>query len=240
MQIYNKHTSFDHVAEFLNSHYMLDDTTIVLGYLMCTYEEILELKNSTKRLIILQLEQVSPHLFDMNPIWLDILYAADEIWDYDNINAQILKTYGLKVSNVIRFSYTKSLDRITHIEKDIDVLFYGSINNKRLELFDSIKAEIPYSLNIVTDAFGSVLDDYISRSKIILNCHYYETDVQEQVRIFYPLCNGSCVVSEHNEFNNFDDSIFDVKRENIPVVLHSILRTEAWKTKMKFVRERFI
>lgn len=236
MKIINKHISFNDVESYLNEHYKEDDSTIVLGYLLCSYNEILSLKKSSKKLIIFQLEQISPHLNSMNPNWLNMLFEADEIWDYSEDNKERLIVEGLMPSKIIKFSYTKSLNKIKHRDaKDIDVLFYGSLNHKRLEILNALGKVC--NLQIVNNAFANELDDYISRSKVILNLHYYEMDVQEQVRIFYLLCNGCCVVSEFNTINNFDNFIFNIKRDEIVDTVISQLQNENYKNQMNLVKQ---
>jgi hypothetical protein len=127
---------------------------------------------------------------------------------------------------IVKLKYTKSLNCIQNKELDIDVLFYGSINQKRKELIDDIINENPHKNIVVSQSlFGEELDLYISRSKIILNCHYYDMDVQEQVRIFYPLINNKVVVSEYNKLNNFGDSIYNVKREYVGKYIKDLLET---------------
>lgn len=235
MRIINKHKSFNAVEQFILEHYSNDDSTIVLGYLLCSYDEILKIKKESKKLIIFQLEQISDHLYKMNRDWLCMLFEADEIWDYNEKNKKMLTAEGLNVSKVIKFGFTKSLNKIKHKEdKDIDVLFYGSLNNKRSEILSEINKTC--NLKILNDSFDDELDEYVSRSKIVLNIHYYEMDVQEQVRIFYLLCNGCCVVSEYNTINNFDDFILNVNRNDIIKVIKEQLENDKYKEQMNLVK----
>lgn len=235
MRIINKHISFNDVEAYLNEHYKEDNSTIILGYLLCSYQEVVEIKRNSEKLIIFQLEQISNHLYGMNSNWLNILFEADEIWDYNECNKERLISEGLTPTKIVKFSYTQSLNKIVHKEeKDIDVLFYGSLNNKRIEILNSLQNVC--NIQIVNNAFADKLDEYISRSKIILNIHYYEMDVQEQVRIFYLLCNGCCVVSEFNTINNFDDFIFNVKRGKIVDTILELLKDDNYKNQMNLVK----
>lgn|SRR5574343_254352 len=239
MRIINKHISFNDVEAYLNEYYKEDNSTIILGYLLCSYQEVVEIKRSSERLIIFQLEQISNHLNNMNPNWLNILFEADEIWDYNEGNKKRLISEGLTPTKIIKFGYTQSLNKIVHKEeKDIDVLFYGSLNNKRIEILNSLQNVC--NIQIVNNAFADELDEYISRSKIILNIHYYEMDVQEQVRIFYLLCNGCCVVSEFNTINNFDDFIFNVKRDKIVETVLEQLKDDNYKNQMNLVKTGWV
>jgi hypothetical protein len=227
MIILKKHFIFSHVEEFLKEHYNhYDDSYVcVLGYLTFTMEELIHIKMNSKKIIIYQLEQISNHLFSHNNRWVDILKFADLVLEYDENNKLILDSMGIKTI-IVKLKYTKSLNCIQNKELDIDVLFYGSINQKRKELIDDIINENPHKNIVVSQSlFGEELDLYISRSKIILNCHYYDMDVQEQVRIFYPLINNKVVVSEYNKLNNFGDSIYNVKREYVGKYIKDLLET---------------
>lgn len=236
MKIINKHISFNDVESYLNEYYKDDDSTIILGYLLCTFEEIQMIKANSKKLIIFQLEQISPHLYNMNSNWLSILFEADEIWDYDIQNAKLLKDEGLLATKIIKFEFTKSLNKIKQkSKKDIDVLFCGSLNEKRLQILDALSGVC--NLKIVNDVFSDELDDYISRSKIVLNIHYYDMDIQEQVRIFYLLSNACCVISEFNTINNFDNYIFNVKRDDIVKTVLSQLENDNYKKQMRLVKK---
>jgi len=225
MIILKKHFIFSHVEEFLKEHCNnYDDSYIcILGYLTFTLEELVRIKANGKKIIIYQLEQISNHLYSHNTRWVEMLKISDVVFEYDENNKKILDGMGI-CSKIVKLKYTKSLKTIKSKELDIDVLFYGSINQKRKELIDSILVENKTKNIVISQSlFGQELDEYISRSKIILNCHYYEMDVQEQVRIFYPLINNKVIVSEYNTLNNFGNSIFNIKRDNIPKFINELL-----------------
>lgn len=215
--ILKKHFIFSHVEEFLKEHTNYsDDYVCVLGYLTFTLEELLEIKK-TKKLIIYQLEQLSNHLYGLNSKWKEMLFVADIVLEYDKTNQSLLTSFGI-TSTLIELKYTSSLQKIVNKQDlDIDVLFYGALNEKRMELLRNItRTNVGRNIVVSQSLFGQELDDYISRSKIVLNCHYYEMDIQEQVRIFYPLINNKVVVSEYNTNNVFGDSVYNIKRIAIP------------------------
>jgi hypothetical protein len=70
------------------------------------------------------------------------------------------------------------------VVKDIDVLFYGLINDRIAKILGDYKCS---GLNIHT-SFGIYekdRDDLIARSKLVLNLHYYDSEIFEVVRVFY-------------------------------------------------------
>jgi len=117
----------------------------------------------------------------LNFKYFTYLSLADEVWDYDEHNIKILKLIRPDVKLHI-LKPTNLLDAGT-AEKDIDVLFYGLMNQRRQDIIDELKN---HGLNVVVanGIWGDKLNPYIARSKILLNVHYYPiTALQEQARM---------------------------------------------------------
>lgn len=122
-----------------------------------------------------------------------------EIWDYSYQNIDALKKMGLNNIKYLKLGYQKELTRITKSEcKDIDILFYGSINDRRAKILDQLKS---FGLNVhaIFGVYGKPRDDLIARSKIVLNLHYYDSQIFEVVRVFYLLCNSAATIGEINK-----------------------------------------
>jgi hypothetical protein len=69
-----------------------------------------------------------------------------------------------------------------------------------------------FSLMWLTNIFHSQLDEYISRSKIVINIHHAENlQQQEQTRIFYLLSNGKEIVSTKSRYNIYGDLIAEAE-----------------------------
>jgi SAM-dependent methyltransferase len=79
--------------------------------------------------------------------------------------------------------------------RDIDVLFYGSMNERRFRTIEEIKAR---SLSVVSlfDVYGAELDAVVARAKVVVNIHFYEAAIFEALRVCPLLSRGICVVSE--------------------------------------------
>jgi len=91
--------------------------------------------------------------------------------------------------------YVPELTRIAPAEKTIDVLFVGSINERRGRILRQLArsgARVEARFNV----YGKIRDDLIARSKLVLNVHYPESRVLENVRVSYLLANRKCVDSE--------------------------------------------
>jgi len=81
------------------------------------------------------------------------------------------------------------------VAKDIDILFYGSMNEHRAKILNELKKK--YKVAIIQTWDGRVLDSYIMRSKVLLNLHfYYESSMQEQARMIRWIGSPCRIVSE--------------------------------------------
>ena len=71
------------------------------------------------------------------------------------------------------------------------------------------------NVKCLVGVYGEERDAYIARSKIVLNLHFYESQIMEQVRISYLLNNHALVISESSSRNPFGDTIITVSYEDI-------------------------
>jgi hypothetical protein len=70
--------------------------------------------------------------------------------------------------------------------KDIDVMFYGTANSRRNIILGILKEQLRchgYNMTVVSTLFGAELLDYIARSKVVLNVHYYANSIFESERV---------------------------------------------------------
>lgn len=94
----------------------------------------------------------------------------------------------------------------TDSPKDIDILFYGGRRDRRVRLEKKLKNSFP-SKKIVFryyDLFGEEREQFISRSKIVLNTHFWPESSLETHRIEYLMARGKCVVSENSMDEELD------------------------------------
>ena len=125
-------------------------------------------------------------------VWLK---QADEVWDYDeqNIN-EVLQFIRPDVKLHVLKPY-KDWSVYQPVEKDIDILFYGSINEHRARVLNELKKR--YKVVILNSWDGRVLDSHIMRSKVLLNLHfYYESSMQEQARMIRWIGAPCRIISE--------------------------------------------
>jgi len=81
-------------------------------------------------------------------------------------------------------------------EKDIDVLFYGTMNDRRRKVLQALR-DRGLTVHDFHTPYGRGRDEYIRRAKIVLNVLFYEDPgIFQSVRVSYLLNNQELVVSE--------------------------------------------
>ncbi len=162
------------------------------------------IKTIPKNCIVLNTEQI----YSDSSAWVSniIEWARNfPVWDYNSRNIEKWNELGFSNVSLLRLGYHPLLDRIPKEgNKDIDVLFYGSIGDRRKVILDEMLAR-GINLKAVFGVYGSARDDLIARSKIILNLHHYNSKIFEVVRVFYLMINAKAVVSEIDDSTCVDD-----------------------------------
>lgn len=179
-------------ARIVRNPSLCSEITIVLGANLLPSFNIDRLP---KNFIILNLEQVDPTSSWMDTKYLRLL-SKSQVWDYSSQNIKRLEAEGIQGVKKCNIGYAPTLSRIDQNRpKDIDVLFFGSINERRQKILVNLRDE---NLNVqhLFGVYGPQRDEFIARSKVVLNLHYYDAGVFEIVRVFYLLSNSKCVVSE--------------------------------------------
>ncbi len=177
------------------------------------------------RYIIYQFEQADSYFYNdqfqkeynyfFTEEYFNILKNAYQVWDYSEKNIKWLKS-NLKLNNIIYvpicYCHLLKKKNLLATPKNIDILFYGSLNNKRKNILDNLKNN--FNLNVAiknNNIWGDDLDKLIYSSKIVLNIHFYENSTLEMHRISYLLNNKCFIISEKtdeiNLMNKYSDGI---------------------------------
>lgn len=176
-----------------------DQTNIVLcSHLMQDPKSLIGKNN----VIVYNFEQ-----FDTHSHWFSSDYMAllksKPYWDYSKRNIEAVKKVCPDIeAHHVPFAYDQILD-YSYVRrdvfrtksKDIDVLFYGSMNDRRAKVIDQIK-NMGLNVQAVFGIYGPELSILIHRSKVVLNMHYYDSSVFEAVRVLPLLASRVAVVSE--------------------------------------------
>lgn len=249
---------FDHIIQMILEHYDLKKYTNTI-FLLGSYIEIpiSELKklHKGKKIILYQLEQLfnlldSPsdtHVSVFEQVNYLLKFKQEEnfqIWDMDEANIVFLDGCGVKVDKLKPLKYTYCLKRLENSENPkIDLLFYGSLTDRRANVIKQITRGFywnKWSLVVLQGVDLQEIDSYIKNSKIILNLHHTEPfNRQEQPRIFYPVINDKCILSESSVINYFGDSIVESPLSLIGTAIGSLLNEAKWKEVASQASERY-
>jgi acetyltransferase-like isoleucine patch superfamily enzyme/SAM-dependent methyltransferase len=170
--------------------------------------------------ILYNLEQISP-----DSPWITnavlALFQRFTLWDYSLRNCEQLQLMGYRHVKHVPLGYVPQLTRIEPLAEeaqDIDVLFYGSLTEKRSSVLEALREK---GLNVVElfGEYGTERDQAISRAKVVLNIHAYEAQIFEIVRVCYLLDNHKFVLSESSlndpEAESFKDGVAFVAYDQI-------------------------
>jgi 2-polyprenyl-3-methyl-5-hydroxy-6-metoxy-1,4-benzoquinol methylase len=199
-------------------------TNIVLGAHLLTEEESTLLLPST---IIFNLEQIGGA--KPLPDWYAGLAARHRIWDYSPLN---LRHWNLlpcvTPSLLVEIGFVPELRHIVSAPvQDIDVLFYGSLNDRRSAVINALR-DAGLQVVAVFAVYGSQRDALIARAKVVLNVHYHGTELIEIVRISYLLANAKAVVSEPApDLGTLGEAIITCPYEELVETCVALVRDEA-------------
>lgn len=145
--------------------------------------------------IIINLEQVSDESSWINSRYMTILKNFP-VLDYSPRNRDRLVSKGIAHAGLMEIGYSSCLSRIPPSPvKDIDVLFYGSLNQRRADILRSLQ-QAGLGVAHLFNVYGRQRDAAIARSKVVMNIHHYSSNVFEIVRVSYLLANRVCVLTE--------------------------------------------
>lgn len=176
-------------------------TNVILGYQTLNHaSEIPECD-----FIIYQFEQLSDREGWFRPEYLEMFGRAREVWDYSEENIAFLNARGITNTRLVPLGFHEKLQAIQPLNTDIDILFYGCLNDRRRKVLEEISTFA--SVHALFGTYGIERDKMIARSKIVLNIHFYEAQIMEQPRISYLLNNRRFVLSETSPVNRYGDAL---------------------------------
>jgi len=144
-----------------------------------------------------------------------MLLATSAVVDYDAQNVPAyapVRASGVPVVPLLYAPYLAPRHGIPLEERPIDLLFIGTVNERRRAWIERIEAcGVSVSL-FDSPLYGAERDQFILQSKAVLNAPYYEASRFEQARASHCLSLGTPVISErvaqYQPHQAFEDAVY--------------------------------
>ena len=152
-----------------------------------------------KNSIVFNTEQIESNTEEWRERIIKLANRNIELWDYSLFNIKFTQDKTNIKAKLFEIGYQRELNRITQEKtKKVDVLFYGSINDRRKIIIDKL-IEKNIKVKCLFGVYGKDRDDWIAKSKLVLNMHMYDSKIFEIIRVFYLMTNGVPVVAEYDD-----------------------------------------
>lgn len=184
--------------------------------------------------VFFNLEQLGEGGARVSQDYMNLLRSSAVI-DYDERN---LAAYGCQPGDVpvVSFQYAPYLATAPNLplqDRPIDLLFFGSVNERRKAIFSRIEA-CGLSVSMFDHPlYGEERDQFIRQAKAVFNCHFYESSRFEQARAFHTLSLGTPVISERTERTTpppaFEDAVSWVRDEDLEAFFTHEFMTPQWQ-----------
>ena len=149
--------------------------------------------------ILFQMEQLAVHKRDSS--YIRLIQNSRQIWDYSQENIKYLKSINIENVSLLRFGYHPKMEVLNfNKKKDIDILFYGSMSERRRNILVKLK-NMGYKVKVLWNIYGHERNHFIERSKVILNIKSLEISLLEEHRLSFLLNNSCFFISESPNFN---------------------------------------
>lgn len=139
--------------------------------------------------------------------------------DYAQANVMAFTNAGVPNVKLLKLGFQKELARLKPQPKPtVDILFYGTLCTRRESILADMKAA---GLNVkhLYGVYGKERDHWLTNTRLVLNMHYFPTQIFESIRAFYPVINGIPVLSELNpsqfEDNELTRAVIGVPYDNL-------------------------
>ena len=147
--------------------------------------------------VFVNLEQLGEGGAKVSANYLQLL-ATSGVVDYndDNRAAYAVDVDDVPVVPLLHAPYLKPEQNIPLEDRPIDLLFIGSMNERRRAWLDRIEALGLTVAMFDGPLYGAERDQFILQAKAVVNAHYYESSRFEQARVAHCLSLGTPVIAE--------------------------------------------
>ena len=161
------------------------------------------------------------YLFEYNILNINYIKNTNKNIDYHFIP--------LCYDSFLEDYYNSRIVKKNYNEKDIDILFFGSINKRREKILNSLKRK--YKLAIYkkySNNSNTELCNLIERSKIVLNIMYYDNNIIfDYYRNSFILSTRTLLITEKSSSKDYiiEDGLLELENNVINVEYDKIIET---------------
>ncbi len=192
-------TALGHEVKRLINHCDPNALNIVFGFMIPYQLKLLD--SFPPNTIIFNMEQ------GVRKAWINsnVHYALGKYqwWDYSLGNVAALNALNPKFPvYYAKTAYAPILEKLPpHAAPDIDVLYYGHLTADRTAILENISSQrgdlSGLSVTTLSNVWDKQRDEFIARSKIVVNLSRDNSYIFEIVRVSYLLANKKAVVYCH-------------------------------------------
>jgi tetratricopeptide (TPR) repeat protein len=187
-----------HKVQIVDDLHSLSERAIIIGAHLASSSLLAEIPENA---VIYNTEHVNSPFMVENYI---SCLRRHPVWDYSQDNASALSEMFAKPVDYVPCGFVPELcGELSAGHEDIDVLFYGSMNDRRQKIIEGLRAA-GLRVEVAFGVYAKARDSLIGRAKVILNMHFYEPGHFEILRVGYLLANRKAVVSEVNQGESVD------------------------------------
>jgi hypothetical protein len=194
--------------------------------------------------IFVNLEQLGAGGAAVQPGYLELLTTSAVVdYDADNRVAYTASVEDVPVVPFMHAPYLAPAHSIPLEDRPIDLLFFGSLNERRRAWLERIQATGRKVTMLEAPLYGPERDQFIMQSKAVLNTHFYESSRFEQARVSHCLSLGTPVISERTPSTRppaaFEDSVLWIEGEQLEQFFTEDFGTPAYYTLMRHALQHF-
>ena len=133
-----------------------------------------------------------------------IVKKAEQVWEYSSTSSDIYSKYCVNKLKWIPMPYVYLNFENSNLNDsdncEYDIFFFGHKNDRRIKIIEELTKHFS-NIKIGFECYNGEKINYIVKSKIILNIHYYNNTGLETCRINEILNYNKLIISEKSEFD---------------------------------------
>ena len=194
--------------------------------------------------VFINLEQLGAGGAQVSDDYMALLRGS-AVADYDaaNVASYAEQADDVCVLPMLHSPYLASAKRMPLHERPIDLLFFGSMNERRQRIIAKIEAQGVNVAMFDAPLYGAERDHYIGQARAVLNCHFYESSRFEQARVSHCLSLGTPVICERTPLTDphpaFEESVFWFDDSGFGDFFQTTFKTPAYIAQAKTMIDHF-